>query len=517
MKTKTSFICIVVIIFAISCKTPQPMLSNLHHKKMGNSSTNLDIIDVRVGILPYKAAAQQAEKPKLLWELQDSLPHHLLKVIASKTQKAEDIIALMSKPISPKKDDPPTELPTEFTEYKVRLVFSNIKRYFIDEKFTHPNTRLAYLNTYISIPSGENRVFFQSIDKMENEFEEVDLGDISRSKSVTFNAKLTATGQLGTSVDNTNTVSNENGKTSKSANENEVYDKDGKVIGTINSSGDFTDAKKSSNTTTTKSGASANASGEIGYVNAETLNEARLVKLQRMKAGFSFAPNEIVISQEGRQNGDITNNVFVDATLKFKGSNLTDEKNIYAFKNLFDERYQPATANDIQFGRRTISYVKCSGSQPLALDVKYEGVLRAVENLDEQTGESALEYDDKVTMYKLPMKNGVAAKIDPMLFCKYVYRIAANTSQGNTIILRISWKKEEELDLFSDDKPEEFLRWLKLQIDKEDTKALSTDKFEMYFEVSDKDKIYVTKKKMTAEDLKKLKQLKDITLEVKTE
>ncbi len=352
---------------------------------------------------------------------------------------------------------------------------------------------------------------------MENEFEEVDLGDISRNKSVTFNAKLSATGQLGTSVDNTNSVSNENGRTSKSANENDVYNKDGKVIGTVNGSGDFTSTKKSGNTTTTKSGASANAAGEIGYVNAETLNEARLLKLQRMKAGFSFAPKEIVVSQEGRQNGDISNNVFVDATLKFKGSDLTDEKNVYAFKNLFDERYQPVAANDMLLGRRTISYVKCSGSQPLMLDVKYEGSLRAVENLEKQTGESALEYDDKVTMYKLPMKIATAAQIDPMLFCKYVYRISANNSQGNKIVLRISWKKEEELDLFSDDKPEEFLRWLKLQIDKEDPKTLSTDKFEMYFEVSEKEKVYLAKKKMTGEDFKKLKQLKDISLEVRTE
>ncbi len=147
MKTKTSLVGLLGVILALSCKSPQPMLSNLHHRKMGNSTTDLNIIEVRVGVLPYKAAAQQTEKPKLLWELQDSLPHQLLKVIAAKTQKAEDVIALMSKPISPKKEDPPAELPTEFTEYKVRLVFSNIKRYFIDDKFTHPNTRLAYLNT----------------------------------------------------------------------------------------------------------------------------------------------------------------------------------------------------------------------------------------------------------------------------------------------------------------------------------------------------------------------------------
>ncbi|CAI2768702.1 hypothetical protein [Flavobacterium collinsii] len=516
MKTKASFISIASLIFFISCKGPKPIFSNLHHQQFRNDSTNSPIIDVRVGILTYKVSPQPEEKTKQLWELQDSLPHHLLKVISSKTKEPEKIIALMSKPINPKKDSGPTELPTEFTEYKVRLAFSNIKRYFINKKFTHPNTRLAYLNTYISIPSGEDRVAFKSIDKLENEFEEVDLGNLSRSNTVTFNSKLTATGQIGSSIDNTNTVSSENSKNSKSSNEKKVYDEDGNAIGTINNSGDLNGSKKSNITTTSKNGASANVTGEIGYVNTETLNEARLIKLQRMKAGFSFSPNEIVVSQEGRQNADISLNVFVDATLKFNGSNLTDEKNVYTFQNLFDDSYQPVSANDLSFVRRTVSYVKCNDSKPLLLNVQYEGELRAVENLKNQTGENALEFDDKVTMYHLPLKHGSDAVIDPMLFCKYVYRISAKDPLGNTIILNISWKKEEELDLFSDDKPEEFLRWLKLQIAKENPKTLSTNKFEIYFKVSHNEKIYVVKDKMTSEDFRKLKQLTDLDIQARS-
>jgi hypothetical protein len=516
MKIKTTFINTIVLILIFSCKSPQPVFSNLHHNEISNETTTLPVIDVRVGILPYKASSPLTEKPKQLWELQDSLPHHLLKIISSKTKKPEDIIALMSQPINPKKDNPAAQLPTEFTEYKVRLTFSNIKRYFIDDKFTHPNTRLAYLNTYVSIPSDEYRVVFKSIDKLENEFEEVELGNLSRSNSVTFNSKLTATGQIGSSIDNTNTVSSESSKNSKSGNEEKVYDENGNVVGTINSSGDLNGGKKSSNTTIAKNGASANVTGEVGYVNAETLNEARLVKLQRMKAGFSFASNEIVVSQEGRQNADISLNVFVDATLKFKGSDLTDEKNVYTFNNLFDERYQPVSADVLAFGSRTVSYVKCNGSSPLNLKVKYEGQLRAVDNLKKQTGESSLEYDDKVTMYKLPIKDGADAQIDPMLFCKSVYRISAKNSKGDTIILRIAHKKKEELDLFSDDKPEEFLRWIELQIAKEKSESLSTNKFEMYFE-GETEKIYIVKQKMASEDFKKLRQLTDMNLEVRTE
>lgn len=517
MKTKISFIFVMVLTTIIGCKAPTPVLSKLHTNLIGNDTTSNLILDVRVGLTPFKASVSAPEKPQLLWELQDSLPHHLIKVIAAKATNPDEIVALMSKPVRVQKEDPPKELPSTYTEYKVRLVFSNIKRYFIDKRFTHPNTRMAYLNTYVTIPETENRIAFQSIDKMENEFEEIDLGNISRTQSVTFNAKLTATGQIGTSVDNTNTNSSDTNRDRSNGNEKKVYDENGNVIGTVNNAGKLTSVNKSSNTTTTKNGASANATGELAYQNAETISEARQVKLQRMKTGFSFAPHEIVVSQEGRQNGDISNNVFVDAMLKFNGSDLTNEKKVYTFKNLLNDSFQPNEADKLLFSKRLVSYVKCSDAKPIILQVKFEGQLRAVESLKEQPGDNALEYDDKVTMYHLPKKDGANVKIDPFLFCKYVYKVMAQT-EDKAVNLRIFWRSDEELNFFSDDKPEEFLGWLKLMIDKGDPKSLSTEKFTMYFETgpNPNDRIYVTKKEMKPEDIRKLKALKDIQLEVRT-
>ncbi|WP_306596596.1 hypothetical protein [Chryseobacterium sp. WLY505] len=419
----------------------------------------------------------------------------------------------MSKPIYPPEKESPKELPTDYTEYKVRLVFSNIKRYFIDPKFTHPNTRLAYLNTSLSIPPDRHGIVFKSIDKLENEFEEVDLGDISRNQSATFNSKLTATGQIGSSIDNTNASSSNNSRKSSNADENTVYNKDGKEIGKINNSGDLVRSNSNSNTTTTKSGASANITGEVGYINIETINEAKRVKLQRMKAGFSFSPNEIVVSQEGRQNGDISNNVFVDATIKFTGQELTDDKPIFTFKNLFNDRFQPTPAEEINFDNRTISYVKCNGSIPLQLNVKFEGLLRAVDNLEDQTGENNLEFDDKVTMYHLKEREGTSAVLDPIIFCKSAYRVMAKTTDGKTLYMRISWRGDSQLYLFSEEKPEEFMRWLELQIINGNLKNLSTNRFQLYFPISGGGKLYVVNEKMTAEDLAKLRELKEWNLE----
>ncbi|MDR2275322.1 MAG: hypothetical protein LBF27_30715 [Sphingobacterium sp.] len=510
------FIVSLILTGVISCKSPQPMLNNLYHGQIGNQETDLHVIDVKVGIVPYKASAQIPEQPKLLWDLRDSLSYHLLKEISAKTKSPEEIISLMSKPIYPLEKESPKELPTDYTEYKVRLVFSNIKRYFIDPKFTHPNTRLAYLNTSVSIPHERQGIVFKSIDKLENEFEEIDRGDISRNQSATFNSKLTATGQIGTSVDNTNTSSSDKNKTSSNTDENTVYDKDGNIIGKINNSGNLVRSNSNSNTTTTKSGASANISGEVGYINTETINEAKRVKSQRMKAGFSFSPTEIVVSQEGRQNGDITNNVFVDATIKFTGQKLTDDKPIFTFKNLFNDRFQPTPAEEINFDNRVISYVLCTGSTPLNLNVKFEGLLRAVDNLKGQTGENDLEFDDKVTMYHLKERAGTEAVLDPIIFCKYVYKVTAKTKEGKTLYMRISWRGDSQLYLFSEEKPEEFIRWLELQIINGNLKNLSTNRFQLYFPISGGGNLDIVKDNMTAQDLAKLRELKDWNLEAAT-
>jgi hypothetical protein len=469
-------------------------------------------------MLPVVQPEQNEEKSRLPWDFRDSIPHLLIKTIGAKVQKPEDIISLMSKPIPVSEKKMVKSLPTNYAEYKVRFTFSNIKRYFNDANgtFMHPNTRLEFLNTKLCIPQNNNFSFY-TIDKLENEFEEIDLGSLERNKSVTFNAKLTGTGQLGSSVESINTNSSANTNNSKSSDEQPVYDNKGNIVGKINSSGELINLKNNSNTTNTKTGANLTATGEVGYLDAESIKEAIAVKLRRMKTGFSFSASEIVISQRGRPNGEISDNIYVTATLKFMVNNNVPDLTVYTFDNLFDENYQSTPADKLTFSKRTVKYVKCGGAQPINLNTEYEGALRVVGNTIKQPGVNALENDDQVTYYKIPQKEGPVLAINPSLYCKEVYKITAKNKAGESFDLRILWNSEDELDLFSDDKPEQFMQWLLKQKANPDKKKLSSNKFELFFEGPRATKIYIVKSNMSDADITAIGTLNGITTEARNQ
>ena len=242
------------------CKGVKPMLSNLHHKPYQYTTLPIgkNVIDVKVGLLPIVAAAPEEAQPRLPWDLRDSIPHLLIKSISNKVKIPEEIFTLMSKPLPMAEKKANRPLPTNYTEYKVRLNFSNDKRYFIDGAFMHPNTRLEFLNTTLSIP--ENSPFsFYSIDRLENEFEEIDLGNLERNKSVTFNAKLTGGAEMGSSVEGTNSNNATRTNITKNNEEQPVYDDKGNVVGKVNNAGELIRVNGSNNTSTAKTGAKATA------------------------------------------------------------------------------------------------------------------------------------------------------------------------------------------------------------------------------------------------------------------
>jgi hypothetical protein len=517
-KLNNLLIAFTIVGAMFGCRGAKPVLSNLHHKpyKYETLSTDKNVVDVKVGLMPIVAAAQAEEQPRLPWDLRDSIPHLLIKSISNKVKNPEEIFTLMSKPLPTAEKKANKSLPTNYTEYKVRLNFSNVKRYFIDKDFMHPNTRMEFLNTTLSIP--ENSPFsFYSIDRLENEFEEIDLGNLERNKSVTFNAKLTGGAEMGSSAEGTNTHNASNTNNVKNNEERPVYDEKGNVVGKVNNAGELVRVNTNNNTSTAKTGAKATANAEVGYLNSESIKEAIAIKLKRMKTGFSFANDEIVIAQGGRPNGDISHNVYVTATIKFKNDKLsaTSAKNVYNFSNLFDEHNQPNTADQLLFTKRTVKYVKCGEGVPIALNINYEGAIRAVGNSAMQTGENALENDDQVTYFQIPKQAGKSLVIDPGVYCKEVYKIKAFGKNGKSYDLRISWTVEEELDLFSDDQPEQFMQWLLKQVANPDIKKLNTNKFELYFEGAGGEKIYIVKDNMKAEDIKAIKTLNNYTTEAR--
>lgn len=490
------------------------MLSNLHHKPYYYRISDAKVIEVKVGLLPIAPIQPETEKQRSPWDMRDSIPHILIKTIASKTKNPKTLIDLMSQPIPSieKKDAKP--LPTNYTEYKVRINFATVKRYFIDSLFIHPNTRLEFLNTRISIPYQSGLAFY-NIDKLENEFEEIDFGNLSRENSVTFNAKLTGTGELGSSVDGTVNNSTVASQSNKNSEEKPVYDEKGNVVGKINNAGEFSLIKNNGNTVINKSAAKVTANAEVGYLNTENIKEAIAIKMKRMKTGFAFSPYEITISQGGRPNGDISHNVYVTTTLRTTVDNTTS-RYVYAFANLFNENNQPTNPDNLIFTKRTVSYSSCTGATPIELPVEFEGALRVVGNSKQQSGENALENDDRVTYYHLTTRSAPSIYIQPGMYCKEVYKIIARDRQGYKYDLRIRWTSDDEVDLFSDDKPEQFLQWLIMQVTHPTRINLNTNKFELYFEGGrPASKIYIAKNNLTEADIAAIKTLNGITSEVR--
>lgn len=505
---------IIFIGLLVGACSPKPMVSNLHKGPYGYDKAPDGILQVSVGILPIVRNEPEQVKPRMYWDLRDSLPHILTKTFAA-TAKPEDILKLMNGPIPSMEKKEVPKLPTDYTQYKVLITFSNIKRYFSDSRFIHPNTRLEFLNMRLSLPDASNFSFY-NIDKLVNEYEEIDLGSLERNETITFGGKLTAQGDLGSSFEMNTGNTNQRSQDRSGGHERAVYDSKGNEIGSINSAGEYSSSYTQNNGTKSSTAAKVSASAEANYQNTESIKEAIAVKLRRMKTGFSFSGKSITVSQRGRIGGDISDNVYVTATLKFTATRGVDSKDVFNFSNLFNENLQAVAADQLNFNMRNVNYVKCESGNAVTLNTKYEGAIRAVGNANGKTGENSMEYDDYVTYYRIDNTDGDALEINQNVFCKKVYKIVAKDVGGNKYTLRIAAPTDTELDLFSDDAPQYFLQWLIDAMNKADKKFLSTNKFRIYFEdPNSRKRIYIVKDGVTDADVTDIKTLLNIQAELR--
>jgi hypothetical protein len=424
----------------------------------------------------------------------------------------DSLIKYLAKPITepPKKTDAPK--PTEFITYQVRLNFAHWNKFYNDRRFMHPNTRLEYLTTSLAIPAG---VSLYSVDRLENEIDEIDLGTLSRDHTVTFNTKLTGEYGAGSTFNNTTTGKSTRATGNEASSEEPVYDAKGNVIGKVNTKNTGGNTGESTNTNNTIGSANAKVGGEVSYLNNETIKEAVAVKLRRLKTGFSFSDQKLVIAQRGRPLGDISYNTIVTVTLKVSNPGNVFSPNVFDFKTLFTDKGEPVKANDLVFSMRGINFVPCDVATDVTLTTKYEGAIRAAGNEEDNTGENALEYDDKVTFYKIKPTDGDNVQIGKTLFCKKVYSITALDKDSNRYILKMAAPNPQKLLLFSDDKPEVFLQWVLEQRDNPASANLKTTKFKMYFQkTSDRTKIHLVKDGLSPTEITALKSLNDIKLEI---
>lgn len=485
-------ILILVIGMSLFTSCAKLRFSNLLKNKYGYveyPSKSKKVLKVNVGVLPVvPVGAASSEKPLMFTDLRDSLPHLYMEHLSAKESNPEKFIELLKKQLSNEPQKKQEKLKTDYHDIVVRLVFSNIKEYFNGENgiFMHPNTRMEFLNTSIELNDKTSDAYFYSIDKLENEFEDIDLGTAERTQDVKFDTKLSVEGGLG--------VTNGGGSTEKNISKDgdsytstkNVYDKKGNLIGTIVEGNLNEGNSENTNQQSSSQEAKIGAKAEASYMNSESIKEAVAIKLKRLKVGYSFSSKNITLSQRGRVLGDISDNVYITATLRLKntGKNLAKNSVVQLSENLYINSIQNK-ADDIQIKRNPITYIPCGSASDIPFTVKYSGAIRAVNNKWGHNSRSALEYDDNITFYRIDGDAEINPVIDKNQFCKREYRITCKLlgDATNTLyILYIENPNNEPVRLFTDHNPLIFHKWIVDAVTNPSKVLLETKKLKLFFE-----------------------------------
>ena len=492
---------ILAIIILHSCA--KPLLTNTHNNKYKSIEMKESPIGYNIGVLPLAVKDEpEPEKTKTFFDLKDTVQVKFLDVISKNTKKNDEIIKLIKQSLSDIKEEKPPKKKTDFTKITIRLSFTHYKEYLKDTMLYHPNTRLEFLNTKLRLSN--TAISFYSIDKLENEFDIIDLGTIGRTKNVTFGTEISS--EVGSSVEGTKKTSKVKGKNTGT---NSYDSNDNNTASETNQ-----DSNTNENNITTKNGATTN--GKITYNNAEEIKEQVNVSLKRLKTGYAFDEKSLTISQRGKSLNDIVDGTIVTATFILKNGtndqrkNVVSENEVSSFSKLWDEKDNPNTADKVTFNTRIVKYNNCStGSNTFTIDGTYDGLIRIANNTKKN---NTLEYDDNITYGKFVACPIPPVSVDLNQYCKKVFKIVIEDKKKKaiyTVHFASRNSASKELLFFEDDNYNEFINWLTRIIKKNDVKGLNSKIFNIYL---NSDNVSVENIKVINEDPKPsdLKILKEL-------
>ncbi len=485
------------IVLLASCGAPKAVLTNYHEGIYTYGIAKNIPVDVIVSPRPLTPAKEDETPAKTFTDWPDSVKHIYLKAMIKRTNTPDELVKALQIPITAPEKKKAAPKQTRYDEYKLVFAFSNVKKYFQYEEYVHPGTRLEFLNTSLSI-ARDSFAYFYTIDKLQNEFDELDMGNLDRTQTVNFNTKFNAEGGLGYGGSQNYTGNTSEKGTSDRNRSNGVFDTNGNQTSSNGTTKGSETNKSATTTTNASTEAKVSASAEADYANDQAIKEAVAVKLTRMKLGYALEEQKLTISQRARINGDISENVFVTANLKFRNlsSNpgLVLVREVHYFDNLFDENNQGVAASKLNFSKRKVSYVSTRAPQ-VTFSSNFEGEIRAVGNKEDKSGNNIMEYDDNVQYFKFDGTQKTF-KLDPAEYQKAVYGIHAKRD-GEEVRLWIESPVAMMVELFKDDDPQLFLQWLKNNVAGPDEKQLNATKFTMYFmDLEGRKKTYVVSKNM---------------------
>lgn len=521
MKKKLRILIIATVIILSSCASPKLTNNDRGNYKYQKLTKPENVLEVTVNSLPFPdTPKKQPEKLKTFFDLRDSIPNTFLRVIGSKATNTKEILDAIKEPFSIVESKPTNTVTTAVNninnnEIKVRLLFTNIKKYYNDENLLHPNTRLEFLTTRLNLETTDFSIV--SIDKIENEFEQIDLGILERTQSVSFNSKLSVEGNLGVTGETSNSNSSTSGGQGKSNNIQNVYDENGNLIGTSSILDDGTSSNNK--TSNTKANASNNVSGkgELQYANNEAIKEALQVKFKRIKTGFSFTPKNITISQRGMPLNDISDNIIVTSTLKVNKTNTKlDTKKVTEFSKLFDSDKKPNPVKNIETKNTYVHYPPCYSSDDIKLSVNYSGAIRSVKN--QKNGRNVLEYDDKVIYYAFDKQNENTNSIviNKSDYCHDVFKIVAQFGNDIEYTLNVVDVNNNEILIYDEHNPKQILEWLTKLITEKNVLKFKADTTFAF--ISDSGgTIYLSKPDFNQSNLTELLKISDIEFKIRKE
>lgn len=529
----------LIALLLVGCAA-NPKLTNVDRglynvNKLDDDALEKSIIEAKVSVIPPQKVTPPAQPlPKGFMDLDVTIQKEYLGALKAMFPNDPDkLIEYLKKPIADAPKTTPIPLPVDYTTIKARFLLSNTKRFYkYDEHhladiaskksnkrtFTmlHPNTRLEYLNTRLRIKdSDKNLLEIQSLDRLENEFEVIDLGTLKRNQELTFNSKIT--GSYGGEItDFDKTTGSGSSQTNSGTTTINEYDEFGNLISTTVVPTGSTDNTQSGTEGSRNNKLTLGATAEASLNNKETIDEALNLKYNRLKSGVSFDKQEMAIAQRGGVLRDISDNVVVTAFLKYSNPTTTS---VYSMKGMFNGA-AANPASKVTIAKRNIEYIPCTTSEVKA-KVTIDGVIRQVRN--QRRGRNGFEYDDKVT-YQLFDYETDDVIINLESYCRREYQIQATFKDGSTTNLQVELPIAEDLLLFEQDNYKEAFLWVKRHIEKVqeapniasvDRSVLQHNLYTLKFEYPRGNYVNLVHSSISDSDLDNLRKIVSVRLEKK--
>lgn len=452
-----------------------------YFKSMSYGETILidEILDVNVAVIPIPDEAPKVEELKTFFDLRDSIPHVFIKAITSLSTSTSQVTDAMKSPLSlPKIKDISRPKFFDKTDIKVKLIFSNVKKYYGRDNFYHPNNRLEILNTKVKF---DDSVSIKNIDRLENETDFIDFGILERNNKITFGANLTGNLGFNNSWESTSYDSSE-------------YSNPSGGNGLVGSNQISTSKQGSNSKNTRSSGYGVN--GGLNYAYENAVKENLTVKLKRLKTGFSINSKEFTLSQHGVPLNDVHDNAYVTLTLTLEGKNKFD--NLTHFDNLFNITGNPNPLKDVLITNQGFNYYPCNAISDLSFSFEAEGLFRQVKK-----GRGFFENDDKVEYRKLkPSSKEYDIKINKYEFCEDLYMVVIK--EGTTIHkLSIENESRRFCYLRNDISSVKILKWIEEAV-KSNDHTFFTSNYKLRFSIGNPE---IGLKFEDAADLSKIKTL----------